>query len=79
MPREMESNRSLPDLNSQCFMTGWLQNESLGHVNVTITDSKRCVEKFNSSHSDLLCAETKVILRYFFEYQLFTIHYITIF
>lgn len=61
-PKEMETNKALPELSSPCFMTGWLEDERLSHVNVTITDSKHCVETFNTNfhESNMVCAEAKV-------------------
>ena len=62
MPLDMETNKSLPDLNSQCYMTGWLPSEELIHINLNMVESKKCMDKSNSSYSDIACAETKVIL-----------------
>ena len=64
-PKEIESNEALPLLmENQCFLTGWSgQDTKLSSINVTITDSKLCeqrfgAEKFMASDINMVCAET---------------------
>ena len=61
----MEGNETLPLLmESQCFLTGWSgQDTKLSSINVAITDSKLCeqrfgAEKFMASDVNMVCAAT---------------------
>ena len=62
-PKEMEGNGSLPMVGNHCFLTGWQNHNQLSSINVTITESKHCEqrygpEKFMASDVNMVCAKT---------------------